>query len=303
MADDADILVGKFRRRWKINNSGRCRAWLARWRVLHWVVLQRLGVRLWVRVPLFFGVRMRVLTGETVSTGLLAFGYTETALTMLMLELVEPGMTFVDVGAHFGYEAMLASVLVTTSGRVISFEPQSKIARIAKGNLRPFSQTRFVEAAVGDQEGSLVLQDLGLQRSAFVGRSCGEGPAQTVAMVTLAAALRPEERPVHVIKCDVEGGEIAMLRGSLDLLKADQPLLILEAEMPAEDQSRSRIKAYQQLLGPLGYHALLFDFDGALKVGQMGDFEPGHANALFFPPSWRNRLAKRFGEVSLSAHG
>jgi FkbM family methyltransferase len=294
------LLARQFHRRWKQNNSGRMRARLARWRVLHWVMLQRLGFTVWAKVPLFFGPRMCVLTGETVSKALLAFGYTETALTALLLEFLEPGMTFVDIGAHFGYEAMLGSALVGPTGHVVSFEPQPEIAAIAKQNLSLFAQTRLVEAAVGEADGSLDLQNLGLKLSAFAGRAGSHGgPTITVPMVTLASVLRADERPIDMLKCDAEGGEIAVLHGSLDLIKNDRPLLVLEGEMPADNPNRPRIKEFERLLEPLDYRALLFDFGGGLRVGMLGDFEPGHANVAFFPPAWRARLAARFGDAAL----
>ena len=124
-----------------------------------------------------------------------------------------------------------------------------------------------------------------------------DNPTQTVALVTLPDALRADERPVHIVKCDVEGGEIGVLRGAFDLLRLDQPLLILEAEMPGEPPDRPPIKAYADFLALLGYRPLLFDYDGELGVGQLGDFTPGHANVLFSRArgmtAWRPASTKR----------
>jgi hypothetical protein len=129
-------MQSEFTRRWRLNQSGGFYARVSRWRVLHWLILQRLGVRWWVKAPVFWGDHMHLLTGEVVSRGILGFGYAEPALTALMLKIVKPGMRFVDVGAHCGYEAMLASVLLGREGRVISFEPQTQIAQWTEQNLR-----------------------------------------------------------------------------------------------------------------------------------------------------------------------
>jgi FkbM family methyltransferase len=96
---------------------------------------------------------MYLLTGETVSRGILPFGYAELALTVLMIDFLKPGMRFVDVGEHLGYEAMLASVLVGREGRVVSFEPQEQIASWTVKNLQRFPQTRVIKAAVGQSKG------------------------------------------------------------------------------------------------------------------------------------------------------
>jgi protein-L-isoaspartate O-methyltransferase len=106
-----------------------------------------------VKARVFWGDPIHLLTGEIVSRGILPFGYAELALTVLMIEFLKPGMRFVDVGAHLGYEAMLASVLVGREGRVISFEPQEQIAGWTVKNLQRFPQARVVKAAVGQSKG------------------------------------------------------------------------------------------------------------------------------------------------------
>ncbi len=97
----------QFVRRWELNQRGGFAARLARWRVIPSLALQRLGFNKWVRAPLFFGSRMWLLTGEVTSSGLLAFGYSEVALTALMLNLIKPGMSVIDVGAHLNSSTSL----------------------------------------------------------------------------------------------------------------------------------------------------------------------------------------------------
>src|SRR5690242_21158110 len=96
-------------RRWQLNRLGGWHARASRWRVLHWLMLQRLGYHRWIKVTVFWGDPMYLFIGETISKGILSFGYAEIALTALMLKVIKPGMRVVDVGAHIGYEAMLAS--------------------------------------------------------------------------------------------------------------------------------------------------------------------------------------------------
>jgi FkbM family methyltransferase len=273
--------------RWNINRRGGVRARLHRWRILHWMLLQKLGVSRWVRAPLFFGERMWILTRETISHGLLGFGYAEAALSALMLEVLRPGMRVVDIGAHLGYEALLASILVGEHGRVVSFEPQQDIAVWTARNLSRFAQTRIVVSAVGDACGELDFSQRDLLSSAFSGPSATStgGRSTRVPLTTLAAALREDERPVDFLKCDVEGGEMAVLRGAQDVLRRDQPVLVLEAEMPSAGGERPRVNEFAEFLAPLGYLGFIFEFDGALRIGRLGDFEPGHANVGFVSPA------------------
>ena len=297
--DDAAYLRLELRRRWEINRRGGLRARVSRWRVFHWIVLQRLGQIRWVGARVFWGDSIRLLTGEVISSGILSFGYSETALTALMIEILKPGMRVVDVGAHLGYEAMLASVLVGRDGTVISFEPQQQIADWARINLNSYPQARLVQAAVGDAHGSAEFIELGLIRSAFSGIS---GPSRDIAGMeglktyraeirTLDKALAAEDRPVDFIKCDAEGGEMSVLRGALDILTKDKPFLVLEAEMPQMKTARPRVKEFTEFLSPMGYQGLSFDYDGELKLGPLGSLDEGHANVAFIHTSRMQLLA------------
>jgi FkbM family methyltransferase len=282
---DSAELTSAFCHRFALNRKGGWPARMARLQVMHWLIAQRLGRQHWVRAPLFFGESMWVLTGETISGGLLSFGYSETALTALMLRVLRPGMRFVDVGAHLGYEALLACALVGESGRVVSYEPQAGIARYTARNLKPFPQAKLLVSAVADYKGELAFDELPLARSAFSGTAAGMSGSRriTVAVTTLDDGLLGDARPVDFIKVDVEGGEMAVLRGAMDVLERDRPCIVLEAEMPSGSAPRSRVREFSEFLQPLGYRGISFDFDGELRLAPLGGLAEGHANVAFVP--------------------
>jgi FkbM family methyltransferase len=287
-------MAGALRRRWKLNQQGGIRARASRWRVLHWLLLQRLGWHRWVKGRVFWGDPIYLLTGEGVSRGILPFGYGELALTALMIEFLEPGMRVVDVGAHLGYEAMLASTLVGRSGRVVSFEPQEQIAGWTAKNLHRFPQARMVKAAAGQSKGKATFTQCDMARSAFSGQGgdqhAGAKRQYEVEVMTIGEALAKEERPVDFIKCDVEGAEMAVLRGTQDILREDKPLLVLEAEMPSHSEFRPRVREFSEFLGPMGYQGLSFDYDGHLRLAPLGSLVEGHANVAFIHKSKAHRL-------------
>jgi FkbM family methyltransferase len=278
-------MQGELRHRWRLNQQGGLKARASRWRVLHWLLLQRLGQQRWVKGRVFWGDPIYVLTGEVVSRGILSFGYAELALSVLMIEFLEPGMRVVDVGAHLGYEAMLASVLVGPEGRVVSFEPQEQIAGWTVKNLQQFPQARVVRAAAGESEGKATFTECDLARSAFSGHgthpNAGVRRQYQVEVTTIGKALAEDERPVDFIKCDAEGAEMEVLRGAIDILCEDKPFLVLEAEMPNHSALRPRVSEFAELLGPLGYQGLSFDYDGRLRLAPLGTLVEGHANVVF----------------------
>lgn len=278
-------LSHQFVDRWRINIDGGARARILRWRVAPWLIAQRLGIHCWVKVPLFFGERMYVYVGEPISSALIAFGYSEVALTALMLHFLRPGMHFVDVGAHLGYEALLGASLVGPTGRVVTFEPNPEIFPRLVRNLGHLPQARAIQSAVGDYIGEIEFDQLPILGSAFAGTNIDRsgGKKIRVPVTTLARILSADNRPVDFIKCDVEGSELSVLRGCREILAQDQPLLVLEADMPSEDPERTRAKELADYLRPFGYTAIDFDFNGELQFKEIGHLTPGHANVAYIP--------------------
>ena len=235
-----------------------------------------------------------MLTGEDISRGILSFGYSELALPSLMIEFLEPGMRVVDVGAHLGYEAMLASVIVGREGRVVSFEPQKQMAGWTVKNLQQFPQARVVTAAAGQSKGKAKFTECDIVHSAFSGQ--GTDPEKSIGIqydvevTTIDEALVEDERPVDLIKCDAEGSEMLVLRGALNVLSKDKPLLLLEAGMPEDAEFGPRVKEFEELLGPMGYRGLSFDYDARLKLAPLGSLVAGHANVAFIHHSKMHRL-------------
>lgn len=292
-----EALAREFERWRRENEAG---GWACRWRRRPvWLaqIVQRLGWNRAVRVPLFFGERMTVVTGEEMSTAILAFGYTEAALTALMLRFVRPGTTFVDVGTHFGYEAMLAARLVGPRGRVIAFEPNPHAREIASRNLGETPGVTLFPVAVGASSGVLSFEQRSIIDSAFARRAsaASDGSTVTVPLTTLDRALEGEPR-VGFLKCDVEGAEEDVLAGAQGLLRRDAPLLVLEADMPGPNGEPSeRAHRFARLLAPLGYAAFSFDYDGTFKAGPLGSIPVGHANVAFAAGDDTERLRALHG--------
>lgn len=283
-------LLAEFTRWWRQNHEG---GWACTWRrksVWTAQAIQKLGWHQEVTAPLFWGERMQVITGETVSQGILTFGYAEPTITALMLQLVHSGQMMVDVGTHFGYEAMLGCRLVGPQGHVICFEPSPTAFALAQKNLARFSQVKLHQEAVADQPGTLRLQNRPVWESAFNSLSTKESAIDSVdvPVTTLDLALTNRTQPVDFLKCDVEGFEMAVLKGARSLLSEDAPVLVLEADMPSrQGKVSARACELAAHLESYGYQAFNFDFDGCFRFGALDSFPVHHANIAFVP---RTRL-------------
>lgn len=275
----------KFLRSIKSNDHRSFSCYLRRARVINSILLQKLGKNTLVKVPLFNGQKMNVITGETVSKNLIAFGYTEIALTALMLKKLNAGDTFVDIGTHYGYEALVANSIVGQTGTVYSFEPNPISYGIAKKNIKQHNSILY-NYAVGDYNGTAKMQSNAINESAFnsIADDVDSNNLIDVRIVTLDSILKDRKKAVNFIKCDVEGFELQVLKGAKEIIDNDKPLIVLEADMPTNNMPSDRALILQDYMKNLGYNAYNFDLlESELKIDTLGSFPVGHANILFQP--------------------
>jgi FkbM family methyltransferase len=240
-------------------------------------------------VPLFWGEKMTVLMPEGLIY--LRHGYYEEGLTKVLLRMITKSMTFIDIGAHFGYFTLLASHLVGDSGQVHAFEPIPRTFRILSRNAARKKNVTANQCAVFSQTTSLEMVDLGPRfagyNSFIAPRLDPQSAASTktkkvrVSAITLDQYTRDwEVRPLF-IKIDAESAESEILKGMQQTLKRLRPILAFEVgdfELEGAPQSADLIRQVVKQ----GYTAYSLD-DGALAPHQLQPtYRPGTIIAL--PP-------------------
>jgi FkbM family methyltransferase len=129
-------------------------------------------------------------------------------------------MTFVDVGANWGYFTLLAAHLVGARGRVLSLEPDPRLFATLQENLalNAYDWALALPVAAASAPGTLTLsgydeagENWGLSRLAEDGPG---GQTFQVAAEPLDALLdRQGIDRVDLLKMDIEGAEELALRG------------------------------------------------------------------------------------------
>lgn len=158
----------------------------------------------------------------------MAWAYPERAAAEedFVARVLRPGDTYLDVGANVGLLALCAASVVGRDGRVIAIEAHPRTADFLSRNvaLNDFRNVEIERVAVGDAPGELLFTDRRSDDQNSVAPS-GEGGVR-VPVRTLDALL-PVQRVgrIHLLKIDVEGFELAALRGATALLaRADRVL-------------------------------------------------------------------------------
>lgn len=154
---------------------------------------------------------------------LLREGRYEPDLLDTVISFLQPGDTFVDVGANEGYFSVIASRKVGPSGHVLSIEPQERLQEVIAKNcaLNGCQNVAIVAAAVSDREGqaSMYLTPDVNNSASSLQRPTRYGlPRQTVASRTLESILDGNGiAHCRLMKIDVEGWEYEAVLGSRGL--------------------------------------------------------------------------------------
>jgi FkbM family methyltransferase len=150
------------------------------------------------------------------------------------------------------------------SGAVVAFEPQPELASYLRRCVLDFdwSNVMVVERALSSAAGVRTLwrpADVPSPAASLDGASLPPGPRGIqVAVDALDGALASllPGRPVRLLKCDVEGHELEVLRGAAETLGAYRPLILLECE--ARHAPERPVREVFSHLEHLGYEGSFF---------------------------------------------
>lgn len=203
----------------------------------------------------------------------------------------------VDIGANFGPYCYYLSRL---GKEVEAFEPLPDIARTLGAYRSPLIRVHNV--ALSSAPGTLQLYTPifdGVPYPACSTFTPVEGPHETcpVSVRTLDSYTFAD---VCLVKIDVEGHELEVLKGAVETLRREQPLLLVEIEQRHLGFPMTEVFAFIQALGYAGW----FLADGRLRPLAEFSYEshqqtfladvnnPAYVNNFFFLPEGSPFLAK-----------
>ena len=201
--------------------------------LLPWL-LAAIGGNLRVTARTFFGRDMRVHLPDLNSTRLYRYGFVEEGLTRAVIEHLQPGDVFIDIGAHVGYYSMLASLLVGPRGYVAAFEPTPRTRYDLSWNIVELGNVRIVPKAAWNSRTQLILRDFGWQSSSFNSlmepRLTKPLPYQGIEVEAIALDEWLNERALvpQFIKIDAESAEHRVLQGLARTIDRHHPILSVE---------------------------------------------------------------------------
>jgi FkbM family methyltransferase len=150
-----------------------------------------------------------------------------------LIETLRPGMVFWDIGAHIGFFTVLGSRAVGSTGRVHSFEPmpsnKARLDQTVRLNGAANVTTHAVAVSGADETAVLHRHAATAMWTLVAERGELDGVAVECRSIdTLALTLGDPD----MIKIDVEGAELDLLRGGLATIARVRPTMIVEFAVP-----------------------------------------------------------------------
>jgi FkbM family methyltransferase len=214
------------------------------------------------------GLWMRLNVRDLIQQTVLLEGIWDPSLTDFIKSALSPGDVFIDVGAHVGYFTLLASRRVGPTGTVLAVEPNPVAATELEENVKRsrLSNVLVEHTACGDSQRVVQLYlhtDSNSSMASLSTANATGGPAVVVPCIPLDQLL--QERALtraNLVKIDVEGAELLVLRGMRETMRDLAPVIVLELEpqllkgcSATVDQVLGLLAASDYSCAPLGGHS------------------------------------------------
>jgi FkbM family methyltransferase len=167
---------------------------------------------------------------ETVGWSCFLHGVWEPHVERCLRALLNSGDAAIDVGANLGYFSAAMAQAVGPLGRVVAFEPvPATYARLSQlAALNGFVQLSTFPLALGADAGDATIHwDPRVAGSASLHTGQGERVAVRVRPLDALVAEGSVPAP-RLVKIDVEGHELAVLRGARETIARSRPAIIFE---------------------------------------------------------------------------
>lgn len=197
----------------------------------------------------------------------------------VLYSFLTPTTVFLDVGANIGYFSIAIGNRLKRGGRVFSFEPHSKLTNLIERSVQLNgleAVVRVLQCAVSDEEGMLDLfypdDHLGKGSTA---RNANEQGKTLRVPAHRVDNLVDKSLTVDLIKIDVEGHELPVLRGMVDIFARSPRIKVLFEKLESGTSDTESIGEFFRERGlslyGVGPHAVLVLLSAEGYTSWIGD--------------------------------
>ena len=174
------------------------------------------------------GMTFELDLSELIDVGIFLQQY-ERDVVSVIEGLTRPGWTVLDVGANIGAHTLRFSRLAGAAGRVFAFEPMDyAYAKLVRNlALNDASNTQTFRVALSDVDRR---NERASFRSSWASNGARRDESSIVDFRTLDGWCAENQiRHVNLIKLDVDGNELAVVKGGIGTIERCRPVFLIEA--------------------------------------------------------------------------
>ncbi|MBD3636203.1 MAG: FkbM family methyltransferase [Crocinitomicaceae bacterium] len=214
-------------------------------------------------------------------------GVYELGTVSLLTHYLKKGDLFIDVGANIGFLSLVGAAQVGEEGEVIAFEPVPSTYHLLVENkqLNNFNQLHPQPFALGsvNEHRTIFQENQNRGGASIVNKHSAEG----IQIEVVALDEMIFDQHVKMIKVDVEGFELEVLKGGEQLIRKDWPILIVEHSTERENVGKpTELMEWLSDLGNYEFYQLKRGKErksGIIKINASMDNLPTHDNIICLP--------------------
>ncbi len=146
-----------------------------------------------------------------------------------LIKYLDKQKTFLDIGANIGYYSLLLSPYCRS---IYAFEPDLRSIPALKANAEKVDNITVIQEAVYSKAGEMQFDITKLPELSRLNTSSGGNSTSCINVKVNTLDNFARKHPnltITAIKTDVEGADIEVLLGGINLIKREQPLILSEA--------------------------------------------------------------------------
>lgn len=228
---------------------------------------------------------MKIVLPDNISSALYLVGFFESEETKAFLQIMKPGDTFIDIGAHIGYYSLLAKAIGGDKSRIVAIEPTPSTFAILQDNLKNKENTILLNIGLYSSPGNIEFNDFGIQYMCL--NSIKEarldqrivGKKMVIPVKSLDSLVEELKIIPSVIKIDAESAELDIIEGGTHTLSSYNIKLFLEVGDFENTGLNNSVKIIESL-EKLGYKSYEFKENNFLIHNKRKDKYP--SMSLYF---------------------
>lgn len=240
----------------------------------------------WVTINNFDGnIKLKIDRSRTMGAAFYWEGFHEFREFIFMHRFLKKEMVAIDVGANLGeYTLFMAKRL--TNGKVISFEPMSKMVELLEENisLNHFKNVQVCPFGLSNKNDIAMVHEVDDQHEGLGTFFLGDRKSKTATGVELRTLDGVwdtlEINRLDFIKMDIEGSEFYALQGGRNTIAKFRPYILIEINQPTYMAAGYSVADVEVFFKENNYLAHRVNKTGKLEICSK---LPEFGNVIFVP--------------------